>query len=271
MLEITQISHTKNPDPVFPALYQARDFGEVFAMTSKNMGTCICQGARTHYKFGEHRHDLNVSLMAFYNGVLTLKQTGNPNDAVEPPVVVPPPAPRVETPKVVVDKEVPVKPTPKKKVQKMSDTYKKIKSDIVTAMKAKEAGKVLVLRGLDGAVQLKAKNDLVEIDEGLVIDVISKGIKQRNESIDAYIKGNRPDLVLIEQSERNIYVEYLPAQLTDDEIFAIVEAAITQVGATSIKDMGAVNKLVMPQIKGKADSKRVSELVKAKITGVSVN
>ena len=133
-------------------------------------------------------------------------------------------------------------------------------------MKSRDSKLVQILRGLDGAIQLKAKNDLVEIDEGLVIDVISKGIKQRNESIDAYTKGSRLDLVMQEESERGIYMSYLPAQLTNDEIVAIVEAAIAQVGATSIKDMGSVNKIVMPQIKGKADSKSVSEIVKSKLS-----
>jgi len=80
MLEIIQDSHTKNPDPIFPALYQCRDFGEVFVMATKNTGTCICTGSRTQYKIGEYRHDLNVAVMAFYNGTLTLKQSGNLND-----------------------------------------------------------------------------------------------------------------------------------------------------------------------------------------------
>jgi len=148
----------------------------------------------------------------------------------------------------------------------MSDTYKKIKSDIVSAMKAKHPTRVQILRGMDGAIQLKAKNDLVEIDESLVITVIEKGIKQRNESIEAYTKGNRPDLVATEMIELGIYQGYLPEQLTDAEIDAIVEAAISSTGASTIKDMGAVNKIVMPQVKGRADGKRVSEIVKGKLT-----
>ena len=147
----------------------------------------------------------------------------------------------------------------------MSETYKKIKAEIVTAMKAKESDKVTILRGLDGAIQLKAKNDLVEIDEAIVIDVISKGIKQRNESIEAYVKGGRQDLVDKEQIELDMYKAYLPSQLTTEELEAIIDAAIAQVDAKSIKDMGAVNKIVMPQIKGKADGKTVSEIVKSKL------
>jgi len=151
------------------------------------------------------------------------------------------------------------------KESKMSETYKKLKSDIVAAMKAKHPTRVQILRGLDGAIQLKAKNDLVEIDESLVITVIEKGIKQRNESIEAYTKGNRPDLVATEMIELGIYQGYLPEQLTDAEIEEIVDVAISSTGASTIKDMGSVNKIIMPQIKGKADGKRVSEIIKGKL------
>jgi uncharacterized protein len=265
MLEITQMCHTKNPDPVFPALYQMRDFGEVFIMASKSCGTCICQGTRTHYKIGEYRHDLNVAVMAFYNGVLTLKQSGhlNDTDGVSQVIKVP-----EETKPPVVDKKETktVEETiPQKECDIMSDTYKKLKADIIVAMKAKDARKLEILRGLDGAIQLKAKNDLVPIDEGIVIDVLGKGVKQRNESITEYTKGNRPELAAKEQEEMDIYKSYLPAQLTKEEIEVIVDAAIAEVDAKSIKDMGAVNKIVMPKIKGQADGKVVSELVKQKI------
>jgi uncharacterized protein YqeY len=203
--------------------------------------------------------------MAYYNGTLTLTQTGHMND--------PGKIDQIDNSKKE-ERPVPkgtsgelTKPIEEaREVIVNSETYKKIKADIITAMKAKESDKVLILRGLDGAIQLKAKNDLVEIDEGLVIDVISKGIKQRNESIDAYVKGNRQDLADKEQVELDLYKAYLPAQLTEAEIVAIVDAAIAETGAKTIKEMGAVNKIVMPKIKGRADGKTVSEIVKSKLS-----
>lgn len=148
----------------------------------------------------------------------------------------------------------------------MSDTYKKIKADIVTAMKAKDKKLTAILRGLDGAIQLRAKNERVDVDESITLGVIEKGIKQRLESIDAYTKGNRPDLLVVEQEEMDVYKSYLPEQLNESDLIAIIDAAIAQVGATVIKDMGAVNKIVMPQVKGRADGKRVSEIVKGKLS-----
>lgn len=151
----------------------------------------------------------------------------------------------------------------------MSDTYKRIKADIITAMKARDSHTLETLRVLDGAIQLKAKNDLVPIDEGIVIDVVSKGIKQRNESIDAYVKGNRPDLADKEQFELDMYKSYLPAQLTESELVEIIEDAIAQVACVepvTIRSMGAINKIVMPKIKGRADGKTVSEIVKSKLS-----
>lgn len=148
----------------------------------------------------------------------------------------------------------------------MSDTYKKIKVDIITAMKAKDKKLTTILRGLDGAIQLRAKNERVDVDENITLGVIEKGIKQRLESIDAYTKGNRPDLLVVEQEEMDVYKSYLPEQLTESDLIAIIDAAIAQVGATVVKDMGAVNKIVMPQVKGRADGKRVSEIVKGKLS-----
>lgn len=151
----------------------------------------------------------------------------------------------------------------------MSDTYKTIKADIIAAMKAKDSRKVEILRVLDGAIQLKAKNDLVPIDEGIVIDVLGKGVKQRTESIDAYTKGNRLDLASKEQEEIDIYKSYLPAQLTESELVEIIEDAIAQVACVepvTIRSMGAINKIVMPKIKGRADGKVVSEIVKSKLS-----
>lgn len=145
--------------------------------------------------------------------------------------------------------------------------YLRLKEDIKNAMKAK-ANCLMTLRGLDAAIQLKAKNDLVPIVDSLVLDVIEKAIKQRKESIEQFDKGNRPELAEKEQIELNILLAYLPEQLSIRELDVMISRAMYDVGLSkgamilSIKDMGAVNKIIMPQIKGRADSKTVSNMVK---------
>lgn len=147
----------------------------------------------------------------------------------------------------------------------MSQTYTKLKADITTAMKARSAD-LGTLRDLSAAIYKRAKDDLVEVTEPLVLGVIEKGIKQRIETIEACIKAVRPEMQAKEEHELEILRSYLPAQLTAEEIESIIDAAIAQVGAVSVKDMGAVNKIIMPQVKGKADGKAVSEIVKSKLT-----
>lgn len=147
----------------------------------------------------------------------------------------------------------------------MSQTYTKLKADITTAMKARSAD-LGTLRDLSAAIYKRAKDDLVEVTEPLVLGVIEKGIKQRIETIEACFWAVRPEMQAKEEHELEILRSYLPAQLTAEEIESIIDAAIAQVGAVSVKDMGAVNKIIMPQVKGKADGKAVSEIVKSKLT-----
>ena len=153
----------------------------------------------------------------------------------------------------------------------MSVVYNKIKEDIKTAMRAKSEN-LIVLRSLDAAIYRKAKDDLVEIDDNLVLSVIEKGIKQFKESIDIFGEGNRLDLVEKEKFEMSIYQSYLPPQLTKDQIDTIISDAFLEVSGTksdialTIKDMGAINKIIMSQIRGRADSKMVSNIVKDLLT-----
>jgi len=146
----------------------------------------------------------------------------------------------------------------------MSEIYKSIRSDIVKSMKEKN-GKITILRSLDAAIQVKVLNDKVNITDSLVVDVISKGIKQREESIVMFEKGNRKDLADKEKEEIEIYKRYQPKQLTEGEVVAIIEEAIQLVGATSKKDLGNVMRVVTVKTKGLFDGKRVSELVRDKL------
>jgi hypothetical protein len=146
----------------------------------------------------------------------------------------------------------------------MSKIYKFIKQDIVKSMKEKN-GETVLLRCLDSSIQTKVLDARREISDDLVIEVIEKSVKQRRESIEAFQKGNRDDLVKKETYELEVLTRYLPEQLADIEIEKIVKESIKTVNVLSIKDMGKVMGIVMKQTKGKADSKKVSDFVKASL------
>jgi hypothetical protein len=142
--------------------------------------------------------------------------------------------------------------------------YDQIRKDIIISMKEKN-GETTILRSLDSAIQLKKINDKVEITDAVVIDIIFKGIKQREESIVMFNKGNREDLSIKEEKEIEIYRRYQPKQLTEDKVVSIIEEAIKTVGSTSKKNIGNIMKIVVSQTKGLFDGKKVSELVKNKL------
>jgi uncharacterized protein len=146
--------------------------------------------------------------------------------------------------------------------------YERIRADIVTSMKNKESAVTDVLRLLDSEIQTKALTINKPITDDLVLDVITKGIKQRNESIEAYTKYNRQDLLQKEILERDIYKKYQPEQLSQEDLTKLIDEQIIATGAKTIKDMGLVMKILNPMIKGKADSKIVSEIIKSKLGNV---
>ena len=143
--------------------------------------------------------------------------------------------------------------------------YEKIKSDIVTFMKEKDTMKVQTLRGIKGDVDLEHINKKVDITDNLVIDMLSRGIKTRRESILEFEKGNREDLIAKTTSEIEFLQGYLPKQLTKEEIEMILKEVFEKVKPTSSKDMGLVMKEVTPLVKGKCDMKEVSSLIKEKL------
>lgn len=130
-------------------------------------------------------------------------------------------------------------------------------------MKAKEEAKVSVLRLLKAAIMKfevsgEKKKDAND-DE--VLQIINKEVKQRKDSIEAYKKGGRDDLAAKEEIEMKILLEYLPAQMTDDELKSIATQTIKQTGALSKSDFGKVMGAVMAQVKGKADGQRVKQAI----------
>lgn len=106
-----------------------------------------------------------------------------------------------------------------------------------------------------------------ELDETRVQAIINREAKKRREAIEEYTKANRSDLAEREAAELSILTDFLPTQMTGDELRALVQATVSQVGATLPKDMGQVMKALQPQIAGKADGKLASSMVKEALAG----
>ena len=146
--------------------------------------------------------------------------------------------------------------------------YDRIKSDIVVALKEKDTLKLQTLRGIKGEADLEHINKKVEINDDLLISVISRGIKTRKESISEFEKGNRNDLIDKTQSEIDLLEKYLPQQLTIEEIKEILDNAFNKVNPTSPKDMGLIMREVTPLLKGKADMSKVSSVIKERLASL---
>ena len=146
--------------------------------------------------------------------------------------------------------------------------YDKIKSDIVSAMKEKDTLKLQTLRGVKGEIDLAHIDKKVEINDELVTDVLSHQIKTRKESIVEFEKGNREDLVNKTNDEINLLLSYLPEQLTEEELVKLIDEVIAKVNPTSQKEMGLVMKEINPLVKGKADMKVVSTMIKDKLSNL---
>jgi hypothetical protein len=140
-------------------------------------------------------------------------------------------------------------------------------ADIKTAMKAQEKEKLLSLRTLHAEIKNLELIEQKELSDGNVAGVIAQAIKQRAESAEQFKAAGRTDLADREEFQRGLFTKYLPVQLSKEEIEAVVTAAIAEAGAVGRQDMGKVMKLVMPQVKGKADGKIVNEVVAAKLSG----
>lgn len=144
----------------------------------------------------------------------------------------------------------------------------KIINDIMIAMKNKEKEKLSVLRMVKGAIQLEEINKKKNLDDNEVIAVISKQIKTRKESIVEFTKGNRQDLIDQTEKEIEILNEYMPEQLSEEEILLIINKAIEELKPQAISDMGKIMKEINPKLIGKADMSLVSKLVKAKLSDI---
>jgi uncharacterized protein YqeY len=136
-----------------------------------------------------------------------------------------------------------------------------IQDDVKDAMKAGERDRVHALRLVVNELQKAAKED--GADE---VEVLQRERKRRLEAAEAYRDGGRTDLAEAEEHEAELIAGYMPEQLSDEDLNAIVGDAVAESGASSPKEMGKVMALVMPKVKGRADGKRVSAAVKEKLT-----
>jgi uncharacterized protein len=136
-----------------------------------------------------------------------------------------------------------------------------VQDDVKTALKAGEKQRVHALRLIANELQKAAKDNGADD-----VQVLQRERKRRLEAAEAYRDGGRTDLAQAEEEEADIIASYMPEQLSDEELNAIVGDAVAESGASSPQEMGKVMSLVMPKVKGRADGKRVSAAVKEKLT-----
>ena len=143
----------------------------------------------------------------------------------------------------------------------------RILDDVKTAMKARAAERLSTLRMLTAAMKQKEVDERVELDDGAVLAIVEKLIKQRREAAAQFEAGGRADLAAAERAEIEVLSAYLPAPLSAAEIAAAIDAALAQTGAQTAKDMGRVMALLKPGLAGRADLAQVSAQVKARLVG----
>lgn len=142
----------------------------------------------------------------------------------------------------------------------------RILDDVKNAMKAQEKSRLATLRLITAAIKQREVDERIELDDNQVLAVLEKMLKQRRDSIEQYRKAGRQELADQEQSEIDIIESYMPEGLGDAEIQAMVDAAIADSGASTVRDMGKVMGLLKPQMQGRADMGKVGGLVKQKLS-----
>lgn len=144
-----------------------------------------------------------------------------------------------------------------------------INSDLTEAMKARDAERLSALRMVKTALKLRETDLPGVVDDAEAMKVLNTLLKQRRDAAEQFRAGGREELALKEENEARIIQSYLPAAASEEDLSKAVDAAIAELGATSVKDMGAVMKAVRPKLEGKTvDGKALSDMVKAKLSAV---
>ena len=146
------------------------------------------------------------------------------------------------------------------------DMVKQLDQDLITAMKSGEKLKLTVLREIKAGMKQANIDQKKEINDELMVEVVSRGIKTRKESITEFEKGNRQDLVDKTKEEIEVLSSYLPEQMTEEEIMKVIDEAFANLQPSSMRDMGKVMGAVTPIVKGKADMSFVSQEIKKRLS-----
>lgn len=144
----------------------------------------------------------------------------------------------------------------------MMSLKERLADDLKSAMKNKNVVRKNVVQMVRAAILQVEKDNKITLDDDGVLDVIAKQMKQRRDALPEYEKSGRDELIAELKAEMDVLKEYLPEQLTKDELYAIVKEAVEATGASSMKDMGKIMATVMPKTKGRADGKMINEIAK---------
>jgi len=137
----------------------------------------------------------------------------------------------------------------------------KLLEDLKSALRERDETRVSVIRMLRAAIKNAEIDQRKTLDDAGVLSLIEKDVKRHRDSIDAFRKGNRPDLVAKEEAELQVLLSYLPQQMSKDEVMAAARAVIAEVGAKGKADMGKVMSILVPRLKGRADGRLISQVV----------
>eukprot|EP01036_Dinobryon_divergens_P025680 gene25680-34253_t len=143
-----------------------------------------------------------------------------------------------------------------------SEIKLRLANDMKEAMRSKQKERLAAIRAIQTAIKQKEVDERVIVDEDAAILIMSKLVKQRKESIKSYLDGGRSDLADAETVECNVIQSYMPTQLSQEEIAAVITESIRIINATTIKDMGKVMADIRPKLSGKADLSQVGEIIK---------
>jgi len=138
--------------------------------------------------------------------------------------------------------------------------------DTKTAMRNKDASTLGTLRLLQAAIKQKEIDDRITLDDAGIVTVLQKMLKQRQDSIEAFRQANRQDLLDKEEMEVKVLNQYMPQQLSNDEITEIIDAAISDTSASGMQDMGKVMGIVKEKIAGRANMAEVSQIIKSRLS-----
>ena len=141
----------------------------------------------------------------------------------------------------------------------------RLKGEQIAAMKARNKPRLGAIRLVLAAIKQREVDEKITLSDDDVLVVLTKMIKQRRDSVSQYEAANRQDLADIELAEITVLDEFMPQPLSDDEVVALLDAALTSSGATTMQDMGKLMAVLKPQVQGRADMGKVSQLVKAKL------